>query len=436
MSKFLSIIFICSLICGQVHAVSMDDPGIKRGMEIVPISRDDLSINRGVEIVPISLDDPAIKRGIELISISRDDPSINRGVEVVPISLDDPNINPGIELVPISLGDPNINLGIAIVPISLNGPDIRRGIEIISMGASDRTDGDNDEDNEAGEQLTAEEILKLVDKAKNWDRIKKAAREEMYGRDNKILEFLKRFTNIRPIDIFKLRYEHNRTLFHLAAQKKSVKGIEAAKAIINYSSYKLSEEEMKAFLNARDDQGMTAFHHAVRRGDGEMVSWAFIHGNVADRIDLVDLNAVDNYGRNAAHHAISLDKTLRSGFRSAIEDMLFRLSIEERVDMTAQDNDGRNILHYAVERGDFNVMRVAASYCRDIKATDNRDRNPFHDVAEIAGEPGIKVLKGILSELRFPEQDIEDALGMFDKQGNTPQDIAENFSQSLKLDIP
>ena len=105
--------------------------------------------------------------------------------------------------------------------------------------------------------------------------------------------------------------------------------------------------------------------------------------------------------------------------------------------MKAQDNNGRNILHYAVKR-DFNIMRLAARYCKDIKATDSRGRNPFHDVADIRGGSGIKVFKVILSELRFPQQDIEDALGMFDKQGNTPQDIAENNNsvESLKLDIP
>ena len=117
MSKFLSTILIYSLICGQAHAVSMDDPGIKQGVEIVPISLDDPDIRRGMEVVPISLDDPNIQRGIELISISLDDPSINQGVEIVPISLDDPSINLGIEIFPIILNDPNIKLGIEIISI-------------------------------------------------------------------------------------------------------------------------------------------------------------------------------------------------------------------------------------------------------------------------------------------------------------------------------
>ena len=117
MNKFLSTILIYSLICGQAHAVSMDDPGIKQGVEIVPISLDDPDIRRGVEVVPISLDDPNIQRGIELISISLDDPSINQGVEIVPISLDDPSINLGIEIFPIILNDPNIKLGIEIISI-------------------------------------------------------------------------------------------------------------------------------------------------------------------------------------------------------------------------------------------------------------------------------------------------------------------------------
>ena len=100
-SKILNSILVSSLICGQIPAVTMDDPGIKLGIEIVPISLDDPHIKQGIEVVPISLDDPDIKRGIELM--------------------------------PISLNDPNINLGIAIVPISLNDPNTKRGIEIISM---------------------------------------------------------------------------------------------------------------------------------------------------------------------------------------------------------------------------------------------------------------------------------------------------------------
>ena len=423
MNKILNLgtIFIFSLICGQAQAVSMDDPGIKRGVEIVPISRDDLSINRGTEIVPISLNDPSIKRGIELISISRDDPSINRGVEVVPISLDDPNINPGIEIVPISLNDPNINLGIAIVPISLNGPDIRRGIEIISMGGSDSVGEESDQDNEAGEQLTEEEILDLVNKAI----------EEMYsrGRESKLQKLSRRFfqREKEKIDIFNRRYENNKTILHLAVQKKSFRAV----AAVVDSSFGLPEEEQIAFLNAKDEQGMTAFHYAVRSGHVRVVREGFIYSN---RVNIFNFNAVDNYGRNAAHHAVSLDKKLRSGDRSAIEDMFFRLRLETEVDLTAQDNDGSNILHYAVKRGDLDIIEIAARYCKDIKTTDNRGRNPFHYIAEIEGEAGVQILTAMFLYFRFSDQEISDALGMFDKQGNSPLDIAkDNNIESAKL---
>ena len=424
MSKFLDTIFIFSLICGQVQAVSMDDPGIKQGVEIVPISRDDLSINRGAEIVPISLDDPVIKRGIELMSISRDDPSINRGVEVVPISLDDPNINPGIELVPISLGDPNINLGIAIVPISLNGPDIRRGIEIIAMEGSDRkikifnnasesVGEESDQDNEAGEKLTEAKILDIVRKA----------RREIQGDKNKLQQFFEQFSQREKIDIFKHRYEHDKTILHLAAEK----GVGAFEEIISLS-YTLPREKRIDFLNAEDDQGMTAFHHAVRSGNAGLVE-DFIYSDFGNDIDF---NAVDNQGRNAAHHAMLLKSSISM---KAMDAILFSLRMKAQVDMKAQDNHGKNILHYAVRRGESGVIRSAALYCRDIKATDNQDKNPFHYAAEM-GVKEMHFLNGILLEFRSSEQeitkqDIKDALGMFDKEGNTPQDIAVSVQELI-----
>ena len=142
MSKFLSTILICSLICGQAHAVSMDDPGIKQGVEIVPISLDDPDIRRGMEVVPISLDDPNIQRGIELISISLDDPSINQGVEIVPISLDDPSINLGIEIFPIILNDPNIKLGIEIISIFKKRDKVQVQREGDEDGGSDQIEGE------------------------------------------------------------------------------------------------------------------------------------------------------------------------------------------------------------------------------------------------------------------------------------------------------
>ena len=416
MSNFLSTIFICSLICGQVQAVSMDDPGIKRGVEIVPISRDDLSINRGTEIVPISLDDPSIKRGIELISISRDDPSINRGVEVVSISLDDPNINPGIEIVPISLGDPNINLGISIVPISLDGLDIRRGIEIISMGGSENIDEKADQDyKKGGEKLTEAKILDIVNRA----------RGETYSRESKLQKLSRRFfkREREKIDIFKLRYEGNKTLLHLVLQGQMTN--EVITKIINLSCT-LPRGEQGAFLNEKDHRGMTAFHYAVRSGYLRMVQW-FVNNHSENGIDL---NAEDMHGRNAAHHAVLIKH------RPTVGDMLSRL-YAGGVDMTAQDNSRRSILHYAVKRGDSHIIRNVALYYKDIKATDSWGRNPFHYAAEVGLEAGLVILSKVLSKSQFPEQDIEDALGMFDQFGNTPVDIAENNSvESLKLDIP
>jgi ankyrin repeat protein len=86
--------------------------------------------------------------------------------------------------------------------------------------------------------------------------------------------------------------------------------------------------EKRADINAKDDQGWTALHMAVRRGALVYVQYLVEQG--------VDIKAKDKEGRTALHLAAG------SGFLNTVQYL-----VEQGADIEAKDEQGETALHMA-----------------------------------------------------------------------------------------
>ncbi len=138
---------------------------------------------------------------------------------------------------------------------------------------------------------------------------------------------------------------------------------------------RMIEEDPHIDINARDEKGLTALHHAVLKGYKELVIELSKHQGI-------DINAQDKDGLTALHHAVL------KGYK----ELVIELSKHQGIDINAQDKDGLTALHHAVlKRFDDVVARLIAH--QDIKPfLKNADGHRALDLARQLELPRIVTL--------------------------------------------
>ena len=92
------------------------------------------------------------------------------------------------------------------------------------------------------------------------------------------------------------------------------------------------DEDENTDINAKDESGLTALHHAIIKGYSELVDKLLAFENI-------EVNSQDGKGLTALHHAV----------REKITDAVKGLLAHEGIDVNVQDGNGSTALHYAVK---------------------------------------------------------------------------------------
>jgi len=120
-------------------------------------------------------------------------------------------------------------------------------------------------------------------------------------------------------------------------------------------------DQAESQINSMTQEGRTALHIAVYRGQVSMVELLLAHK--------ADIRAKDNYGRTPLHEAIV------SGSKGVVEALL-----AHKANINAKDKQGGVPLHWAVGRGNIALVRLLLAYKPDVNVQDSKGRTPL-DIA-------------------------------------------------------
>jgi len=115
-------------------------------------------------------------------------------------------------------------------------------------------------------------------------------------------------------------------------------------------------------VNVQDVYGLTPLHHAAAAGDKEIVSLLLAHGVVID--------AKDNAGRTALHYAA--EATYMSNDPQEWSVGMIHLLIDAGADINVQDAIGWTPLHHAAARLNKEIVAFLVSKGADLSIVDNR----------------------------------------------------------------
>ncbi|MCX6906758.1 MAG: ankyrin repeat domain-containing protein [Verrucomicrobia bacterium] len=114
-------------------------------------------------------------------------------------------------------------------------------------------------------------------------------------------------------------------------------------------------------INSTTQEGRTALHIAVYRGQLNMVELLLAHK--------ADIGAKDSYGRTPLHEAIV------SGSKEVVGMLL-----AHKANVNAKDKEGGTPVHWAVGRGNTALVKLLLAYKPDLNARDNKGRTAL-DIA-------------------------------------------------------
>jgi ankyrin repeat protein len=129
------------------------------------------------------------------------------------------------------------------------------------------------------------------------------------------------------------------------------------------------------FINKKTDQGFSAFHYAVFRGNLEMINILISNG--------ADVNATTRKGLNSLHIAAQSDQI----------NSLIYLVEKFKMQILSEDKFGSNPLHWACFTGsEICVNYIINRYVKDhdINKQDNEGLTPLH-LAVMSGKSYILI---------------------------------------------
>ena len=230
----------------------------------------------------------------------------------------------------------------------------------------------------------------------------------MYAAWTDEIEMVKHLLNLGSDIILKDKSGWN--ILHHAVQKASIRTVE-------YLCVEIPSDAATSLVNAKDPQGMTPLHMAIKRSSskelilnlfkvvgidadvknlmGKTALMYALEVNRADMIDIVDIvcqhknvfSEKDDYGLNISHYAVMSQKSLQlikclfrngsinnsslvssednvmvtpfhlAALGGKVELVLFLLKIDE-VDVNANDISGKTALMYAAEAGHIEVIKA------------------------------------------------------------------------------
>ena len=173
-------------------------------------------------------------------------------------------------------------------------------------------------------------------------------------------------------------------------------------------------------LDARDNEGSTAFHRAFE-GEAAEVILDFTKGSI-------DLNATDRQGMTAFHVAC------KSSNSHCVRWFLHYSKESDTIDLNARDNNGMTGLHLACNGNIKSILDFSRENNDiDLNARDNRRRTPFF-IACSLGKNGAVILM-----LKFSQEKNRIDLNARDNIGRTPfftaLSLGQNEAVRLMLDF-
>lgn len=163
--------------------------------------------------------------------------------------------------------------------------------------------------------------------------------------------------------------------------------------------------ENGAYVNNRDDHGVSPLHLASRHPSNDLTLLLLRHG--------ADLNASDDRGNTALHEASHFGRI-----------MVVMLLLEQGADLDAQNNWGLTPLHFAANDGHLEVVQVLLNHGADVNVLKENGWTALH-IAAYWGH--LHVVEVLLKHGAFPNS--------LTNEGMTPLQLAarSNRTQIMQL---
>ncbi|CAG8546937.1 10860_t:CDS:1 [Paraglomus occultum] len=171
----------------------------------------------------------------------------------------------------------------------------------------------------------------------------------------------------------------NLTLMKEELEKSDNKVTRVDEQIQDYTIFEAAEEneaeiiqklvESGADVDSIDEQGNTALHYSVMKGNLEATKKLLELG--------IEANVKNEDGETPLHIAAKLDDEYE-------EDVILKIStalLEKGVSPTAQDELGNTALHYAVQRGNLSLLKTLVKKKEYINVTNNFNWSVLHSAA-------------------------------------------------------
>ncbi len=139
-------------------------------------------------------------------------------------------------------------------------------------------------------------------------------------------------------------------------------------------------------VNAKDDEGLSPLHRAVRNGETEVVETLIAAG--------ADVNAKDNDGESPLHRAA------RSGETEVVETL-----IAAGADVNAKDNYGESPLHRAARNSETKVVETLIAAGADVNAKDNYEYTPLFRAARYGTTKVVETLIAAGADVNAKDDD-------------------------------
>ena len=144
----------------------------------------------------------------------------------------------------------------------------------------------------------------------------------------------------------------------------------------------IPKEKVSLVLNAKNNESFSPILLAARNGNPCTVE------ALLER-EYINVNAIDNLGRNALHHSILLKKD-----ESNLESL--KLFLKYKTLIKQRDSEGLTPLHYCVIQGNIQALELVLQNDKDILSESNEKKNLIHFAIESTSD---SVWKRVFKEL-------------------------------------
>ena len=223
-------------------------------------------------------------------------------------------------------------------------------------------------------------------------------------KNDKLFEIKNFLTKNKSIKIwnFKTSEKDDSTILHCAIIKNNTKII---KEIIRYCKKNLSKEELKNFINKKNNAGITALHYASFKGNIDVIQKLIVYGADISALTKKKLNVLDFACQGNKPNSL----------------VYFDYYHKNKIDLNELDERKSNTLHWACYSSSYECVEFLLEKGVSINTQDQEGFTPLH-LAVIAGIGKIVRLllqKGALTNIR-------------NKKGETPIELA---SKKKRIEI-